>query len=278
MIKTAIISADAFNPELSNRLGQLKELQVKDFLSGYNQLSEHMLHAQAESIIRASELTYFDQLSPSFDLIKLALRNRNNLYFSQLPKLNEQQFNELIRLSQEADTSIQLAVPLLFNKQILKAIPLVKAPFLANIRLSAADDQLTADAFFQLLLMLVWLDQGDCRKTDSMTFADAEGLSILEARLAFHSGSIARILLSKHFREKDTGIELFSPDMKPLRVKTDSNYFNACRETEYNAISNLINNIRKKPAVVLNLTQLQQAQQIFRSFQQKTNFAGKQFS
>lgn len=273
MIKTGIISADEICTHRGTELQKFEELKVIGFLAGYNMLTEKMLHFQAEAFIKDSQLSYFDQTTPSFELLKHALRNRNHLYFNKIPLLDEKELKLLNNLALEAEANIQLATPLIFNEKNIIEIEKVKAPFLANIRLSAPLSKLDETNFLQLLLLLVLLDNGDFRKADLMTLPDEDGSNILEARLVFRSGSVARILLSNHFSEAENGIELFNMGSKAIRIQADATSFLPSNDTETIALRNLIQTINRQPAVNLNLTHLCQAIQIFRNLKSKINYS-----
>lgn len=247
-------------------------------MAGYNMLTEKMLHSQAESLIRESQLSFFDKISPSFELVKYALRNQNNLYFNQIPAFGEKELKLLINLSHEAEASIQLACPLIFNSINFKEIEKIKPPFLANIRLSKPLCNMDEANFLQLILLLVLLDNGDFRKADLMTLPDENGTNVLEARLAFRSGSVARILLSHHFTPNETGIELFKTGAKAIRIQADANAFEQNSESETNTIRCLLQTINKQQALNLNFTHLYHATQIFRNLKSKINYSGELFS
>ena len=225
MIKTGIISADETTTRLGQNLQKFGDITVIGLLAGHNILTEKMLYFQAEALIKESQLSYFDKTYPSFELIKHALRNQNNLFFNKIPILEENELKLLINLSQEADAKIQLAAPLIFNSQNLSVIEKIKAPFLANISLSNSLRNLDESDFLQVLLMLVLMDNGDFRKADLMTIPDENGKNILEARLVFRSGSVARILLSNHFGPDETGIELFKAGSKAIRIQAEATSF-----------------------------------------------------
>ncbi len=273
MIKTGIISADETTTRLGQNLQKFGDITVIGLLAGHNILTEKMLYFQAEALIKESQLSYFDKTYPSFELIKHALRNQNNLFFNKIPILEENELKLLINLSQEADAKIQLAAPLIFNSQNLSVIEKIKAPFLANISLSNSLRNLDESDFLQVLLMLVLMDNGDFRKADLMTIPDENGKNILEARLVFRSGSVARILLSNHFGPDETGIELFKAGSKAIRIQAEATSFTQTDDSEQNATRNLLLAIRNQQAINLNFAHLYQATQIFRNLKSKTSYS-----
>jgi hypothetical protein len=147
MIKTGIISANEINLHQTPILQEFEDLKLTAVVAGYNMLTEKMLHFQAEALVKESRLTYFDQTQPPFELIKFALRSRSHLLFNKAQPLKESELKQLINLSHEADAVVQFVIPLIFNSENLVEVKKIKAPFLANIRLSLSPDKLDDENF-----------------------------------------------------------------------------------------------------------------------------------
>jgi len=278
MIKLGIISGNELRAELSHKLQELSQVRLTGFVSGYNELTEKMLHFQAEALTDTTNAIYFDQTQPSFELIIQALRKRNSLFFNEIPKLDESQIKHLTKLAQEAEAIVQLAIPLVFFRENISLLMRSEKPFLANIRLSLLPEQKQENYLLHLLLFLVVLDNSEYRKTDLMTIPNENGISLLETRILFRSGSVARILFSDSLPPGKTTIEIFSKDSTISQVKTPEKVKLHEQQIELAAFDHFLNAINKNEALILNLNHLFQAQQILQSLKSKMNYQGNFFS
>ena len=252
----------------------MNELKVIGLSAGHNELTEKMLYFQAEELINSSQAIYFDQITPSFAMIKHALRKRNNLYFNRYPRLSEIELKQFINLSHEASTTVQFFVPQIFQPANFKKLAQINSPFLANIRLKSESGANGEKQLFQLLLFVAVVSNSEFRKTDLMTIPNPDGTSLLECRIVFSSGSVARILFSGQLKDEESQIEFFQSGQNVVYFDNKTNLEAEILNSEKIAIEQFCEAINTQKSVSVGFSHLLQAQRILSNLQAKMNYSG----
>lgn len=278
MINLCIISGNDRAKKATNLLKHINELKVIGLSAGHNRLTENMRSPLDDELATSSEAIYFDQYNPSFDLIKKAIQRSNHLFFSTIPSFTESELRQLINLSTEAESRTQIFVPLVFSSQNLSQIERNYSPFLADVKVALKPEVEEEKTLQYILLFLTFLDHSELRKAETMTIPDHDGNSVLEIRLAFTSGSVARILLSNQIEETNCGIEIFRQGSEVLNIQSVNFEPKQLAEAEKNAVEHFIQSIHKSNSYCIGLHHLDQANRILRILKSRTNTNGNFFS
>lgn len=274
MINLGIISGDDTASNTLKLAQTINELKVIGLSPGHNELTGKMLYFQAEELINSSQAIYFDQITPSFAMIKQALRKRNNLYFNRYPRLSETELKQLINLSHEASSTVQFFVPQIFQPDNFKKLEQITSPFLANIRMRSTADIDREGQLFQLLLFVVAISNSEFRKTDLMTIPNPDGSSLLECRIVFSSGSVARILFSDQLKDEEAKIEFFQSGQNVVHFDNKTYSEAEILNSEKIAIEQFCEAINAQMSVAIGFSQLLQAQRVLSNLQAKMHYSG----
>ncbi|WP_163716581.1 hypothetical protein [Mangrovibacterium lignilyticum] len=258
-------------------LQRMKDLKIIGQSVGHNKLTEKMLHFQIEALINESEALYLDHFYQQFDLIKQALRRRNHIFTNSLPDFSVPELKQLISLAHEAGSVYQIFVPLVFQTENLKQIKQISGPFLANIRLPNNSEIDLENQFLNFLLFLVLIDDSEFKKADLMTIPGHEGYNLLEVRLVFTSGSVARILFSNQIGPKDSEIEIFRQKKPILRFQAEDLSASKAFESEQNAAEHFQKAVHHNECISINLNHMHQARYILNDIKSKLNYSGNFF-
>ena len=274
MINLGIISGDNTGSKTLKLAQTTNELKVIGLSAGHNELTEKMLYFQAEELINSSQAIYFDQITPSFAMIKHALRKCNNLYFNRYPQLSEIELKQLINLSHEANSTVQFLVPQIFHPGNFKKLEQIATPFLANIRMSSNPEINREKQLFQLLLFVVVVSNSEFRRTDLMTIPNPDGTSLLECRVVFSSGSVVRILMSGQIKDDESQIEFFQSGQNVVYFENKTVSETEILGSEEIAIEQFCEAINAQKSVAIGFSHLLQAQRILSNLQVKMNYSG----
>ncbi|RKD92768.1 hypothetical protein [Mangrovibacterium diazotrophicum] len=274
MINMGIISGDDTASKTLKLAQTINDLKVIGLSAGHNELTEKMLYFQAEELINSSQAIYFDRIIPSFDMIKHAVRKRNNLYFNRYPRLSEIELKQLINLSHEASSTVQFFVPQVFQPDNFRKLAEITSPFLANIRMKSEPGIDEERQLFQLLLFVVVVSNSEFRKTDLMTIPNPDGSNLLECRIVFSSGSVARILFSNQIKEAESQIEFFQSGKDVVYFNNGEGSEITILNSEKIAIQQFSAEINQKKSVSVGFSHLLQAQRILSNLQAKMNYSG----
>ncbi|WP_372775439.1 hypothetical protein [Mangrovibacterium sp.] len=278
MINMCIISGNDRAKKATKLLKHINELKVIGLSAGHSRLSENMRSPLDDELATSSEAIYFDQYNPSFDLIKKAIQRSNHLFFSSIPSFTESELKQLINLSAEAESRTQIFIPQIFSSVNLNQIKRSHSPFLANIRVALKPEVEEEKTLEHILLFLTFLDHSELRKVETMTIPGQDGYSVIEIRLAFTSGSVARILLSNQIEDTNCGIEIFRQGSVVLKFQSENFEPKQLVEAEKNAVEHFIQSIRKNNSYCVGLQHLDQACQILRILKLRINDNGNFFS
>lgn len=277
MLTVAVLSGDDFGTRSTKIVQKFEGITLTGHSAGHNELTEKMLYFQAESLVRDSRIVYFDQFRHRFELFRQAIRNRCHVFLNSLPDFTPTEMKQLSKLAAEAGSVVLYASPTLFLKNNLKLIDQVQSPFLADIRLSGTRNAEFEKHLFDLLLLIVLLDQSEFRKVDLMNLPETEGQNLVEIRLSFTSGSVARILLSDQIKPADAGIEVFCPGKRLIRLDLPGTDDDLSLQAEENAFARFMKLVGGADLAQTGLNQLIQAQYILLSLRLRLNPDGTIF-
>jgi len=273
MIRTGILSDNHSGSEPVRLISLFKELKITS-ASFDIEIANDKNNSLTEEVMHSSEIIYVDLPVFSAEQIKTVLRRSTHLFFRRIPPLTIDETCELINLENEAGCITQIFHPHLFLPENLSIFRHLQMPLLVNIRLSAnpaggIDDQLRS-----VFLILALLDKSSLKKLDVNTLEGEDHSYVLDIRLAYSSGSIARIILSTHFREDQSVIELFQIS-KPI-ISLPVTPLDQSRKllAEQQAINEYIKAIKGQPAVLISMNEYLQTQQIMQKIYEKLKIRG----
>lgn len=273
MIRTGILSDNHSGAEPVQLITLFKELKI--ISASYDtENSNGKNSSAAEEMVHSSDIIYVDLPALSAEQIKLAFRNSTHIFCRRIPRLTIEETSQLINLENEAGCITQIFHPHLFLPENLSLLRQLQTPLLINIRLKA-NPGLGLDCQLRpKLLILALLDKSSLKKLDVNTLEGENGSYVLDVRLAYSSGSIARIILSTHFQEDQSVVELFQIS-KPI-ISMPVGPLSQPRQvlSEQHALKEFISAIKGQPAVLISLNEFLQAQQIMQEINEKLKYRG----
>jgi|GEM_PF-3204470 hypothetical protein len=258
MIRIGILSKVA-SPSASIKLIQhFKSFKitgiVDDIVSQDNSHQKYTI----EELITNSDACYIDVDQPSFDLIQMGIKKSNHLFLRSVPALSIYETRQLINLVNEAGTCLMIFNPLTYvseNIQILDHLTKLK---LISIRLKLDPEEFEKQ-FLSLLLYLKTIEKSEIKRIDVFALEGENQLSLINLRISFSTGSIAQIDLSEKFSSKHSFIEIFQNDESIISLPSNHIENRAIQSTEKNALQNFIHSIQKNPAIIISLSELEEA-------------------
>lgn len=275
MLQVAVLSGDDFGHKSTAIIRKFDWVRLIGISAGHNELTEKMLQFQADKMLQTAQAVYFDQFRHRFDLFRMAIRNRKHLFCNSIPDFNIVELKQLLNLMHEAGSTIQIMAPAVFHKQNLRLFNRIRAPFLANIRVSSTLDNNFDRQLLHMLLLIVFLDKSEFRKVDLMSIPAPQGL--VEIRLVFTSGSVARLLFSNQLKESESEIEIFQDGASVIQLQNPSINPESIQACEENAFNHFIRHIQGNTAVTIGLQQIIQAKHIKQAIQSRLNLSGNFF-
>lgn len=272
MISTGILSDNNSGNEPVQLIALFRELKITavsfdaENASGKNS-------ATIEEIVHSSDIVYVDLPRLSAEQLKLAIRNSTHLFCRRLPSLTVEETNDLINLENEAGCVVQIFHPHLFLPENLALFRNLQKPLLVNIRLmgprSGLEHQLR-----NMLLILALLDKSSIKKLDVNTLEGENDSYVLDIRLAYSSGSIARLILSTHFQEDQSVLELFQINSPIIRLPLIPLTASGQMTSAQSAVGEFLKAVKMQPAVVISLNEFFQAQQTMQKINEKLKYLG----
>lgn len=275
MLNLAVLSGDKLGHECSALIRKFRDVRLVGISAGHNELTYKMLQFQAEKMLESAQTVYFDQFPHRFDLFRAAIRNRNHLFCNSHPDFSTEELKQLIKLSQEAGSIIQVLSPVLFYRHNLKLMSTLQAPFLADFRLTLLPGQSLEHRLSELLMLLVLPDKSELRKIDIMAIPADKTYKMLEIRLAFTSGSVARFLFSEHLKESEQLAIIIPENASLFRIQLPANSTEVLRTSEEQAFAHFLKNLHEKNTAGIGLPQLLQISQIMQAIRNRLNVPGK---
>ncbi|MFV0376502.1 MAG: hypothetical protein ACK5JD_04280 [Mangrovibacterium sp.] len=275
MLNLAVLSGNKFGHECSALIGKFRDVRLTGVSAGHNELTGIMLQSQAEKIMGSSQAVYFDQFPHRFDLFRTAIRNRNHLFCNSLPDFSQDELKQLLKLSHEAGSIVQILAPVLFYKNNLKLMESLQTPFLADFKLALTQEPHLEQRLTELLMLLVLADKSELRKIDLMAIPANETYKMIEIRLAFVSGSVARFLFSQHLKEIEQLVTIIPDNAPPFRIHLPPAGTEAFRTSEEQAFGHFLKSLPGKNMPGIGLPQLLQIGQIRQAIRSRLNVQGR---
>jgi hypothetical protein len=227
-----------------------------------------------EQVMHASDVIYAD--TPSFPAaqIKLAFRNSNHIFFRRFPFLTPGETEELINLENEAGRITQFFHSCLFLPENLDLFRQLQVPLLINMRMKASADVPLFDQLLQMFLILAMTDKSSVKKLEVNALEGDDRSFILDIRMAYTSGSIARLIFSTHFSEDQSTIEFFQISKPIVSMKPGYEDQTQQFQAEQHALREFIKAVRHQPAVLISLNEYLQSIQLIQKVAEKLKLRG----
>jgi hypothetical protein len=273
MIRTGILSANRSGSEPVQLISLMKELKLTS--ASFNvENSNGKYSSVEEEVVHSSDIIYIDLPVLSAELVKLAFRSSTHIFFRRIPSLTIDETIELINLENEAGCMTQIFHPHLFLPENLSLFQHVQIPLLVNIRLKAHPGVDLDDQLQLMFLILVLLDKSSIKKLDINTLEGDNHSYVLDIRLAYSSGSVARLILSTHFQEDQSVLELFQISKPIISLPVTPPDQSRQPKAEQQAIKEFIKAVKGQPAVLLSLNEFLQTRQIMQKIYEKLKLRG----
>ena len=273
MIRTGILSDKHSGSVPVQLLSLFKELKVTSALFDMEN-SNSKNSSKIEEVMQSSDILYLDLPVLSAEQVKMAYRGSKHIFFRRMPPLTIDETSELINLEDEAGCITQIFHPHLFLPGNLSLFRHLQIPLLVNIRLRSNPVLGLGNQLRSVFLILALLDKSSLKKLDVNTLEGENHSYVLDVRLSYSSGSIARLILSTHFPEDQSVLELFQTS-KPI-VSLPVRSLDQTRQllSEQAALKEFIKAITFQPALLISLNEFLQAQLIMQKICEKLKLRG----
>lgn len=273
MIRTGILSDKHSGSEPVQLLALFKELKVTSAVFGSESTGGNE-SSRIDEMIQSSDILYFDLPQLSAGQIKAAYRGSKHIFFRRMPSLSIDEVSELINLENEAGCITQIFHPLLFLPANLSLFRHLQIPLLVNIRLRPNPVIGLASQLRSMFLILVLLDKSSLKKLDVNTLEGENHSYVLDIRLSYSSGSIARLIVSTHFPEHQSVIELFQISKPIVSLPVHSPDPSIQVSSEQEALKEFIKAVKFQPALLISLNEFLQALLIMQKVHEKLRLRG----
>ncbi|MEL7588361.1 MAG: hypothetical protein AAGU19_16755 [Prolixibacteraceae bacterium] len=274
MIRTGILSDKNSGDEPAQLIALFKELKITA-VSFDAENAFGKANSATEEIVHSSDILYVDLPGFSAEQLKLAIRNSTHLFCRRIPSLTMEETHDLINLENEAGCVVQIFHPHLFLPENLVLFRNLQRPLLVNIRLMGPRTGLEHQ-LRDMLLILALLDKSSIKKLDVNTLEGENDSYVLDIRLAYSSGSIARLILSTHFQEDQSVLEVFQINNPILQLPLTPLSTSRQMLSLQRAVGEFLKAVKMQPAVVISLNEFFQAQQIMQRINEKLRYLGSQ--
>jgi len=273
MIRTGILSDNRSGSEPERLVSFFKELRITS--ASVNPKESGGKYSSAEKeLVHSSDILYVDLPVFSAEQVKFAFRSGTHIFFRRVPALTIDEAGELINLESEAGCFTQICHPHLFLPENLPLFRDLQKPLLVNIRLKANPAEKLKDQLRSIFLILAFLDQSTLKKLDVTTLEGDHHSYVMDIRLACSSGSISRVIISTHFQEEQSVLELFQMSRPIISLPLDSPDQSRLESSELQALKEFLKIYKNQQAVTLSLNEFLQAQMIMEKVSEKLKMRG----
>jgi len=273
MIRTGILSDKHSGSVPVQLLSLFKELKVTSALFDMEN-SNSKNSSEIEEVMQSSDILYLDLPVLSAEQVKMAYRGSKHIFFRRMPPLTIDETSELINLEDEAGCITQIFHPHLFLPGNLSLFRHLQIPLLVNIRLRSNPVLGLGNQLRSVFLILALLDKSSLKKLDVNTLEGENHSYVLDVRLSYSSGSIARLILSTHFPEDQSVLELFQTSKPIVSLPVRSLDQTLQLLSEQAALKEFIKAITFQPALLISLNEFLQAQLIMQKICEKLKLRG----
>lgn len=273
MIKTGILSASNSRMKMVELIQEVNELKITNLSLDTDTSSDSSVVLKAEEMMDTSDVLFIDIPSPGYKLLKMIIRNSNHFFSCAIPSLSAEEIKNLIMLEREAGCTTQFFSPHIFTDENLKLLSKYKNPALINVRYKADKRENIEKELQNVILYLVLLDKSEFKKVDLMSLEGENNSFVLDMRLSFSSGTIARLLFSSHL-DDDSVVEIFQHNQpvitSHLSIPDEVKQY----KSEKNAIKHFIKAIKNQPATTIALSELLTTNNILEEIKDKLKSRG----
>lgn len=273
MIRTGILSDKHSGSEPVQLLSLFKELKVTSVLFDCEN-STIGYSSGIEEVIQSADIIYLDLPVLSAEQIKMAYRSSKHIFFRRMPQLTIDETSELINLESEAGCITQIFHPHLFLPGNLSLFRHLQIPLLVNIRLWSNPVLELSNQLRSVFLILALLDKSSLKKLDVNTLEGDHHSYVLDIRLSYSSGSVARIIFSTHFQEDQSVLELFQISRPIISLPVHPLNQNLQGLSEQEALKEFLKAVTFQPALLISLNEYLQAQLIMQKIHEKLKLRG----
>jgi hypothetical protein len=258
MIRIGILSGDVSGTESIKLIQQFKDFKITGIVQDIDHQGSEDQQYTTEDLLANSDAIFVNVQTPSFELMRMAIKKSNHLFLKRIPKLSVGETRQLINLANESGSTILLFNPLTFLDENLKIQSHLNKQKLITIRLPLSKTDIE-NQLLDLLLFITSTEKSEVKKTDIFAFDSAKATGIISIRLAFATGSIAQIELGGMFTSNQSFVEIFQKDESYISLPTCLPASKTRLRTEKNALEHFRHGIQHKSAISISLNELEQA-------------------
>lgn len=258
MIRIGILSGDVSETESIKLIQQFKDFKITGIVQDIDSQDLENQQYTTDDLLGNSDAIFVNVQTPSFGLMRMAIKKSNHLFLKSIPKLNIGETRQLINLANESGSTILLYNPFTFLDENLKIQHRLNKQKLITIRLPLSKTDIE-NQLLNLLLYVTSTEKSEVKKTEVFAFDSTKQTGTISLRLAFATGSIAQIDLSGMFTPTQSFVEIFQKDENYISLPASSPSSKTRLRAEKNALENFLQAIQHKSAISISLSELEQA-------------------
>ncbi len=257
MIRIGILSGDVAGTESIKLIQQFKDFKITGIVQDTDHQDNENQQYTTEDLLGNSDAMFINVQTPSFGLMRMAIKKSNHLFLKSIPKLSLGETRQLINLANESGSTILLFNPLSFLDENLKIQSRLNKQKLITIRLPFSKNDIE-NQLLNLLLFVASTEKSEVKKTEVYAFDSTKETGIISLRLVFATGSIAQIELGGMFTSSQSFVEIFQKDENHISLPTSLSASKTRLHTEKNALEHFRQAIQHKSAISISLNELEQ--------------------
>lgn len=269
MIKMGILSANNSESEHTGIKRKIEGFAIEDLIVSTENETERLTNKQTDEL-NATNYLYASKANLLYAEIRQAIRESQHLFLQQIPLLSSGELEELLRLENEAGCLTQIFVPHLFHSGNLNLVGQLSTPALIDVHLQPEKE--LKNQLLNTFLFFTAITKSDFKKTEIFAFPEDDHNFLLDLRLHLSSGSILRLLLSQQIDPTRSAMQIFREDRPLSSCKLGPLSEIELNTAEGNALAHFIQATRHKPAILISLNELLQAQYLLEEIQEKLKY------
>ncbi len=258
MIKIGILSGDVSETESIKLIQQFKDFKITGIAQYVDNRCIENQQYTTEDLLGNSDAIFVNVQTPSFELMRMAIKKSNHLFLKSIPKLSIGETRLLINLVNESGSNILLFNPLTFLNENLKIQHRLNKQKLITIRLPLSKTDIE-NQLLNLLLFVTSTERSEVKKTELFAFDSTKQSGTISLRLVFSTGSIVQIDLGGMFTSNQSFVEIFQKDESYISLPASLPTSKIQLQTEKNALEHFLQAIQHKSAISISLNELEQA-------------------
>ena len=258
MIRIGILSGDVPETESIKLIQQFKDFKITGIVQDIDSQDLENQQYTTEDLLGNSDAIFVNVQTPSFGLMRMAIKKSNHLFLKSIPKLNIGETRQLINLANESGSTILLFNPFTFLDENLKIQHRLNKQKLITIRLPLSKTDIE-NQLLNLLLYVTSTEKSEVKKTEVFAFDSTKQSGTISVRLVFATGSIAQIDLGGMFTSTQSFVEIFQKDEHYISLPASLPASKTRLRTEKNALEHFLQAIQHKSAISISLNELEQA-------------------